>query len=116
MPRSEPSTQADRQAPVAGVVKASGDEQGGIDHRIERRRSNRQLASLAHPPVDAQGLVEFTCECTKEDCERVVKAPLFVYRRLLDAGDQYLLQAGHHAFPRYRTIVTLGMMRIEERA
>ena len=30
--------------------------------------------------------------------------------------DQYLLQAGHHAFATYRTIVTIGLMRIEERA
>lgn len=116
MAGSQRSTEADRRAPVPGAVKRTADEQGGIAHRVERRRANRQLASQAHPPVDAQGLVEFACECTKEDCERVVKAPLFVYRRLLEAGDQYLLQAGHHAFARYRTIVTLGLMRIEERA
>jgi len=30
-------------------------------------------------------------------------------------ADQYLLQAGHHAFTAYRTIVSVGMMRIEER-
>ena len=116
MPKSERSIQADRRAPVPGIVKASVDADGGVAHRVQRRRANRQLASQAHPPVDAQGLVEFACECAKEDCERVVKAPLFVYRRLLEAGDQYLLQAGHHAFPRYRTIVTVGLMRIEERA
>jgi len=62
-----------------------------------------------------QGLVELACECTKEDCERSVKVPLYVYRRMQDA-DQYLLQAGHHAFPQYRTIVSIGLMRIEERA
>jgi hypothetical protein len=45
-----------------------------------------------------------------------VKVPLYVYRRVLEAPDQYLLQAGHHAFRSYRTIVTLGLMRIEERA
>jgi hypothetical protein len=46
----------------------------------------------------------------------LVKVPLYVYRRMVEAGDQYLLQAGHHAFPKYRTIVTIGLMRIEERA
>ena len=115
MPMSEHSTQAARRAPVPAAVTTTADDQGGIAHRVERRRSNRQLAGT-DPPADAQGLVEFACECTREDCERVVKAPLFVYKRLLEAGDQYLLQAGHHAFPRYRTIVTLGLMRIEERA
>jgi hypothetical protein len=35
---------------------------------------------------------------------------------MVEAGDQYLLQAGHHAFASYRTIVTVGLMRIEERA
>jgi len=44
-----------------------------------------------------------------------VKVPLDVYRRMVDA-DQYLLQAGHHAFARYRTIVSIGMMRVEEAA
>jgi hypothetical protein len=34
---------------------------------------------------------------------------------VLEAGNQNLLQAGHHAFARYRTIVTAGLMRIEER-
>jgi hypothetical protein len=45
-----------------------------------------------------------------------VKVPLYVYRRIIESGDQYLVQAAHHAFPRYRTIVTLGLMRIEEPA
>lgn len=91
-------------------------EQEGIAHRDARRSANRRTAASASPRTDAQGLVEFACECTREDCERLVKVPLYVYRRMLDAGDQYLLQAGHHAFVQYRTIVTLGLMRIEERA
>ena len=49
------------------------------------------------------------------ECERLVRVPLYVYRRMVEAGDQYLVQAGHHAFARNRTIVTLGLMRIEER-
>jgi hypothetical protein len=44
-----------------------------------------------------------------------VKVPLYVYRRMLDA-DQYLLQAGHHAFLQYRTIISVGLMSIEERS
>lgn len=82
----------------------------------ERRQSNERIAAKAAPSMDAQGLVEFACECSRSDCERTVRVPLYVYRRMLDAKDQYLLQAGHHAFPQYRTIVTLGLMRIEERA
>ena len=65
--------------------------------------------------TDAQGLLELACECIRDDCERFVKVPPDVYRRILDA-DQYLLQAGHHAFARYRTIISVGQMRIEERA
>jgi hypothetical protein len=90
--------------------------QEGIAHRIERRSANEAKAAEVSPQTDAQGLVEFACECTKADCERSVKVPLYVYRRMVDAGDQYLLQAGHHAFTTYRTIVTVGLMRIEERA
>jgi len=90
--------------------------QGGIAHRIARRSANEQKASEPSPVTDAQGLVEFACECKKVDCERSVKVPLYVYRRMVEAGDQYLLQAGHHAFTTYRTIVTVGLMRIEERA
>ncbi len=90
-------------------------EQEGVAHRVARRHSNERLAAAADPPTDSQGLVEFACECTKSDCERFVRVPLYVYRRLVESGDQYLLQAGHHAFERYRTIVTLGLVRIEER-
>jgi hypothetical protein len=90
--------------------------QDEVAHRIERRRANERKAAMANPATDEQGLVEFACECKKVDCERSVKVPLFVYRRMVEAGDQYLLQAGHHAFARYRTIVSVGLMRIEERA
>ncbi len=86
-----------------------------IAHRVARRTANRQKAAELDPKTDAQGLVEFACECKSGDCERSVRVPLYVYRRLLDS-DQYLLQAGHHAFTSYRTIVQLGLMRIEERA
>ena len=74
-----------------------------------------QRRRTTQPKADGQGLVELACECTKIDCERFVKVPLYVYRRMLDS-DQYLLQAGHHAFAQYRTIVSVGLMRIEERA
>ena len=89
-------------------------DQEGVSHRVAQRAANRKTAT-SNPSADAQGLVELACECTKVDCERLVKVPLEVYRRMVDA-DQYLLQAGHHAFARYRTIVSIGMMRIEEAA
>ena len=88
----------------------------GIAHRIARRSANEEKAAELSPVTDAQGLVEFACECKKVDCERSVRVPLYVYRRMVEAGDQYLLQAGHHAFTSYRTIITVGLMRIEERA
>jgi hypothetical protein len=87
-----------------------------IAHRSSRRQSNQLKAREASPTTDAQGLVEFACECLRVDCERSVRVPLYVYSRVLEANDQYLLQAGHHAFENYRTIVTIGLMRIEERA
>jgi hypothetical protein len=88
-------------------------EQDGVEHRVARRDSNRRTS--ARTEADTQSLVEFACECTRVDCERLVKVPLYVYRRML-AADQYLLQAGHHAFPRYRTIISVGLMSIEERS
>lgn len=90
-------------------------EQEGISHRVARRAANRKTTTTTNPLADAQGLVELACECTKSDCERMVKVPLYVYHRMIDA-DQYLLQAGHHAFTQYRTIVSVGLMRIEERS
>ena len=84
--------------------------------QVARRRANERKAARASPETDAQGLVEFVCECKAADCERSVRVPLYVYRRMVEAGDQYLLQAGHHAFTSYRTIVSIGLMRIEERA
>lgn len=89
-------------------------EQEGASHRDARRVANRRSAASDKPRIDAQGLVELACECLRLDCDRTVKVPLYVYRRMLDA-DQYLLQAGHHAFAQYRTIVSVGLMRIEER-
>jgi hypothetical protein len=86
----------------------------GMAHHVARRQENERKAASS-PPTDDQGLVEFSCECTKSDCERSVKVPMYVYRRILDAGNQSLLQAGHHASPHYRTIVSVGLMSIEER-
>lgn len=91
-------------------------ERDGAAFRVARRNANRQKAAETDPKTDAQGLVEFACECTMGDCERSVRVPLYVYLRLLEAPDQYLLQPGHHAFERYRTIVSVGLTRIEERA
>lgn len=88
----------------------------GAEHRVARRTANRRIADAADPKTDAQGLVEFRCECTRADCERPVRVPLYVYRRMLDSREQYLLQPGHHAFERYRTIISVGLMRIEEKA
>ncbi len=86
---------------------------GGSNHHLMRRSANERKAARS-PAPDAQGLVEFACECTNDECERSVKVPLYVYRRILEAGNQSLLQAGHHASASYRTIVSLGLMRIEE--
>jgi hypothetical protein len=98
------------------VNEGSATARNGADHRGARRRTNERTASASTTAADAQGLVEFGCECIRDDCERSVRVPLYVYRRVLEAGDQYLVQAAHHAFPRYRTIVASGLMRIEERA
>ena len=90
--------------------------EGAIADQAARRQANERKAARVSPETDAQGLVEFACECKGVDCERSVRVPLYVYRRLVEAGDQYLLQAGHHAFTSYRTIVSVGLMRIEERS
>jgi hypothetical protein len=99
-------------APIDGTP---GSRYDGNAHRKERRADNRRKSATVNPETDAQGLVEFGCECNRADCDRVVKVPLDVYRRMVDL-DQYLLQAGHHAFTSYRTIISVGLMRIEERA
>lgn len=88
-------------------------EQEGILHRVTRRDRNKRVAA-ARSTTDVETLLELSCECTRVECDRAVKVPLYVYRRMLEA-DQYLLQAGHHAFPQYRTIISVGLMRIEER-
>jgi hypothetical protein len=89
--------------------------QDGIAHRVERRRANEWKAGELGSESDADQLVEFGCECRTADCERVVTVPLYVYRRVVDARDQYLLRAGHHAFTSYRTILEIGLTRIEAR-
>ena len=86
----------------------------GTDLQAARRSENERKAA-GSPATDAQGLVEFLCECSNDECERSVKVPLYVYRRILEAQNQSLLQAGHHASPAYRTIVSVGLMSIEER-
>jgi hypothetical protein len=86
----------------------------GKTHYVAARRENTRIAA-AEPVGDAQALVEFECECSNFACERSVKVPLYVYRRILESKDQVLLQAGHHAPSPYRTIVSMGLMSIEER-
>jgi hypothetical protein len=83
--------------------------------RLARKQQNEKAIG-ANPVTDAQGLVELACECASSDCERMVKVPIYVYRRMVEAGDQSLLQAGHHAYEQYRTIISIGLLRIEERA
>jgi hypothetical protein len=100
-------------AATGNYVQAT--EKDGVEHRVARRNANRRTSATARPETDTQNLVELACECTRVDCERLVKVPLYVYRRMLDA-DQYLLQAGHHAFLQYRTIISVGLMSIEERS
>ena len=93
---------------------ASEVAQDAVGRQVVRRRENGKKAAGANPPTDEQGLVEFECECARTECERSVRVPLYVYRRMVEAGDQYLVQAGHHAFERHRTLVVDGSMRIEE--
>jgi hypothetical protein len=88
----------------------------GERHRATRRRENERKVAVNAPPTDAQGLVELGCECIREECDRSVRVPLYVYRRVLDSDEQYLVHRGHHPFARYRTIVTTGAMSIEELA
>jgi hypothetical protein len=102
-------------AMAASVNEGPANEEEGIAHRVAQREANKRRSSATKPDTDMQGLMEFACECTKVDCERTLKVPHYVYRRMIEA-DQYLLQAGHHAFTNYRTIVSVGLMRIEERA
>jgi hypothetical protein len=90
--------------------------QDGIAHRVAQRRANESKIAGLRSEADTQALVAFACECQKADCERSVTVPLYVYRRMVEAGNQYLLQAGHHAFASYRTILSIGLTRIEERA
>lgn len=90
-------------------------EQDGIAHRVGQRNANMRKCASTDIATDVRGLVEFRCECTRIDCDRMVKMPLDVYRRMA-AADQYVLQRGHHAFASYRTIIATGLMRIEERA
>ncbi len=85
----------------------------GVAFRAARRSANQRTAA-GIKGKDEERLVEFECECVRGDCERRVRVPAYVYRRVLEAGDQYLLQTGHHASPRYRTIVAFGLMSIEE--
>lgn len=89
--------------------------QDGIAHRVRSREENERKVREAGRVTDEQALVELACECTNVDCERSVMVPLDVYRRLLEARNQYLLHAGHHAFTSYRTIAAMGLTRIEER-
>lgn len=98
------------------VSKPLVTELEGAAYRAARREANQQVATAAEPETDAQGLVALACECTRDDCERTVRVPVYVYLRMLEAGDQYLLQAGHHAFAEYRTIISIGLTRIEEKA
>ena len=85
----------------------------GLTLRAARRGANRRKVA-AVPAKDAQRLLELECECVNGSCERSLRDPLYVYERILAADGQYLLQTGHHAAPRYRTIVAFGLMTIEE--
>jgi transketolase N-terminal domain/subunit len=90
-------------------------DQDGIAHRVGQRNSNLRMSAATDVSPDAQGLIEFGCECTRVECDLLVRMPLDVYRRMV-AADQYVLRRGHPAFATYRTIISMGLMQIEERA
>jgi len=85
----------------------------GERFRAARRTANQRKAAAA-PTKDPNRLVEFECECTDGSCDRLLRVPVYVYKRILEAEGQYLLQTGHHASRRYRTIVAFGVTTIEE--
>ena len=85
----------------------------GEKFRATRRNANERKVAAA-PTKDPKCLVEFECECTDGSCDRVLRVPLYVYERILEAEGHYLLQSGHHASRRYRTIVAFGVTTIEE--
>ena len=89
--------------------------QQAIAHRVASRDANELKAGGLSPGADEHVLVELACECTNVDCRRSIQVSLDAYRRMLEAGNQYVLRAGHHAFTSYRTIVAAGLMRVEER-
>ena len=99
---------------AASTNERAATEDEGIQRRVARRNANKRACAQGGPTQDPESIVALACECTRVDCDRSVKVPLYVYRRMLEA-DHYLLQAGHHAFRRYRTIISVGLMRIEER-
>lgn len=85
----------------------------GERFRAARRNANERKVAAA-PIKDANRLLELECECTDPSCDRVLRIPLYVYERIVEAEGQYLLQTGHHASRRYRTIVAFGVTAIEE--
>ena len=44
-------------------------EPDGDEYRIARRGANERKARAASPAADAQGLVEFACECRRANCQ-----------------------------------------------
>jgi hypothetical protein len=92
----------------------SDEHRGETQWRDRRRSENERKAGGTALPTDAQGLVAFRCECMLEGCETSVRIPLDVYRRVLAARNQCLVHQGHHPFARYRTIVSKGLLSIEE--
>lgn len=95
---------------AAGVYGLS--EAEGALRREARRRANEQTAGTTTKAE--HDLVELCCECARETCEGSIRMPLYVYRRVLEAGNQYVLKPGHHAFARYHTIVTTSHGTIEQ--
>ena len=94
-------------------------EQDGISPgRVARRDANRRASAAAQPCATRTHRVSSSSHASarRPTCERLVKVPLYVYRRMLaDRRPVPATGRAPHPFAQYRTIISVGLVRIEER-
>ena len=97
---------------VSGTVSVTD----GEAHRSARRRANERKAAGSRPATDEQGLVAFSCECMAADCERSVSVPSTSTGGLPRPATSISSRLRTTRSRGHRTMVSEGLMRIEERA
>ena len=98
----QPHSQAQRRAQNESVFKERNDN---VD---------RLASDVLDKGSKADMLIEFTCECSNENCTEVIGMPLREYERVRQNDRQFLVKPGHQQTDIEKVVEYSGYLVVEK--